>query len=88
MLVKTPGGSFKTQHLCPLVTLNLRGVDFPAQLIVMESDGVNVILGEDWLNRHNGIVYCSKNTVVLTSPTGEEIEVVTSLPRSEPTSMD
>ena len=65
-----------------------QGVDFPARLIVMKSEGVNVILGEDWLDRHNGVVYCSKKTVVLTSPTGEKIEVVTSLPRSETASMD
>jgi hypothetical protein len=29
-----------------------RGVDFVAKLIVLESKGIDVILGMDWLSKH------------------------------------
>ena len=88
MLVKSPGGNFESSHMCPSLKINIRGVDFPTQLMIMESDGIEVILGMNWLDKYKEVVHCSEKTVVLTSPTGERIEVVTSLPRSEPASMD
>ena len=35
--------------LCPKLNLKLRGVEFPANLIVLESYRIDVILGMDWL---------------------------------------
>src|SRR6266508_5585993 len=49
MIVSTPGGKMKTQKLCPKVSINIRGVDFPSSLIVLESNGLDIILGMDWL---------------------------------------
>jgi hypothetical protein len=47
MIVSSPGGDMPTRHLCPKVNLKIRGVDFVANLIVLESKGVDVILGMD-----------------------------------------
>jgi hypothetical protein len=48
MIVSSPGGDMPAWHLCPKVNLKIRGgVDFVANLIVLESKGINAILGMD-----------------------------------------
>jgi hypothetical protein len=47
MIVSSPGGDMPTRQLCPKVNLKIRGVDFVANLIVLESKGIDVILGMD-----------------------------------------
>jgi hypothetical protein len=47
-----------------------------ANLIVLESKGIDVILGMDWLSKHNGLIDCAKKTVRLTPSSGKELEYV------------
>jgi hypothetical protein len=47
MIVSSPGGDMPTRQLCPKVDLKIRGVDFITNLIVLESNGIDVILGMD-----------------------------------------
>jgi hypothetical protein len=44
MIVSFPGGDMPARQLCPKVNLKIRGVDFVANLIVLESKGIDVIL--------------------------------------------
>jgi hypothetical protein len=52
MIVSSPRGDMPVKQLCPKVNLKIRGVDFAANLIVLESKGIDVILGMDWLGKH------------------------------------
>jgi hypothetical protein len=52
------------------------GVDFLANLVVLKSWGIDVILGIDWLRSCDGVIQCRKKSVLLTSPQGERIEYV------------
>jgi hypothetical protein len=47
MVVSSPGGKIRTKHICPAVSITVRGVDFLANLIVLDSKGINIILGMD-----------------------------------------
>jgi hypothetical protein len=47
MIVSSPWGDMPAWQLCPKVNLKIRGVDFVAKLIVLESLGIGVILGMD-----------------------------------------
>jgi hypothetical protein len=47
MLVSLPGGEMRTKHICPIVSITIKGVDFLANLIVLDSNGINIILGMD-----------------------------------------
>jgi hypothetical protein len=48
MLVSSPGGEMRTKHICPTVSISIRGVDFPSNLILLDSKGIDIILGMDW----------------------------------------
>jgi hypothetical protein len=43
----------------------------------LESKGIGVILGIDWLSKHKVLIDCTKKSVKLTTPEGKEIEFVT-----------
>jgi hypothetical protein len=59
------------------VTLKMWGVNFVANLIVLESKGIDVILGMDWLSKHKVLIDCAKKSIKLTTPDGKEMEYVT-----------
>jgi hypothetical protein len=77
MIVSSPGGDMPARQLCPNVNLKIRGVDFVANLIVLESKGIDVILGMDWFGKHKVFIDCAKKSVKLTTPNGKELEYVT-----------
>jgi hypothetical protein len=58
------------------VNLKIRGVDFVANLIVLESMGIDVILGMDWLSKHEVVIVCAKKSIKLTTPDGKELEFI------------
>jgi hypothetical protein len=47
MLVSSPGGVMRTKHICPAISITIRGVDFLAILIILDSKGIDIILGMD-----------------------------------------
>ena len=45
MLGSSPGGDMKAAYTCPNVNLKIMGKDFCDNLIILESSGIDVILG-------------------------------------------
>jgi hypothetical protein len=76
MIVSSPGEDMPTRQLYSKVNLKIRGVDFIANLIVLESKGIDVIFGMDWLSKHKVIIECTKKSVKLTTPDRMELEFV------------
>jgi hypothetical protein len=62
--------------------VEIRGIAFPANLIVMGTQGIDVILGMNWLDKYQAVISCDKRTIKLVSPLGEE--VVTELVSPKP----
>jgi hypothetical protein len=76
MLVSSPGGEMRTKHICPAVSITIRGVDFPSNLILLESKGIDIILGMDWLCKYDGVIQCTRKAVKLTKKDGTSVEFV------------
>jgi hypothetical protein len=77
MIVSSLGGDMPARQLCQNVTLKIRGVYIVANLIVLESKGIDIILGMDWLSEHKVLIDCTKKSVKMTTPDGKEMEFVT-----------
>jgi hypothetical protein len=71
-----PGGDMPARQLCLKVNLKISGVDFIANLIVLESKGIDVILGMDWLSKRKVLVDCAKKSIKLTTLDGKELEYI------------
>jgi hypothetical protein len=76
LLVSSSGGDMKASHLCPQVNLKIMGVDFPSNLVILKSWGIDVILGMDWLRKYDGVIQCREKSVHLTGPQGDIIEFI------------
>jgi hypothetical protein len=76
LLVRSPGGNLKASHLCPQVNQKIVGVDFPSNLVVLESQGIDVILEMVWLKKYDGVIQCQDKSVHLISPQGDIIEFI------------
>jgi hypothetical protein len=50
MVVSSLRGDMPARQLCLKVNLKIRVVDFVANLVVLESKGIDVMLGMDWLS--------------------------------------
>jgi hypothetical protein len=48
MLVSSLGGEMRRKHICPAVSICIRGIDFPSNLILLDSKGIDTILGMDY----------------------------------------
>jgi hypothetical protein len=77
MIVSSLGGDMPVRQLCPKVNVKIRGVDFVTNLNVVESKGIDVILGMDWLSKYKVLIDCAKKSVKMTTPEGKEMEFIT-----------
>jgi hypothetical protein len=76
MLVQIPGSTTKTCLSCKGVPIVIQGELFEAELIVLGAQGLEVILGMDWMTKYQGIIDCARKAITLTSVEGFEVEYV------------
>jgi hypothetical protein len=77
MRVSSISGRTQTDRFCLSARVQIRGIEFPADLIVMgiRDATIDVILGMNWLTKYQAILSCDKRTVKLVSLSGEEVLV-------------
>jgi hypothetical protein len=76
MLVSSPGGEIRTKDICPSVSISIKGVDFPSNLILLHSKGIDIILGMDCLSKYDRVIQYTKKVVRLTKKDGTTVEFV------------
>jgi hypothetical protein len=80
MLVSSPGGQLRSHIFCPRVSVVIRGVEFSANLMVLDTKGIDVILGMETLARWGVRIDCAQRTVHLSAPDGQKVTVSASEP--------
>jgi hypothetical protein len=81
--VNLVGGKVQSDRICLNLRIEIRGIDFPASLVVMGTQGLDVVLGMNWLHRTQATVSCDKRTVKLVSPSRKEVVTKLYLPELE-----
>jgi hypothetical protein len=85
MRVSSIGGRTQTDRFYPSARVQIRGIEFHADLIVMGNHDatIDVILGMNWLTKYQASLSSDKRTTKLVSLSGEEVlvELVLSGPR-------
>lgn len=74
MLTHSPSSKMRTSSLCPNLSLEILGVPFPADLVVLHSQGLDVILGMDWLAKNQGRIDCANRSIMLTNEQGIQVK--------------
>jgi hypothetical protein len=84
MVTRTLGSDLLCHLKCYHVRIPLSGVVFLVDLAVLPSHGIDVILGMDWLTRHNGIISYADKTILLTDHQGKSVSCKAQPPTQDP----
>jgi hypothetical protein len=77
MIVSSHGGDMHARHVCSKVNILIGGgIEFLANLKDLELKGIDIIIGMNWLSKHNGLIDYAKTAVRLTPSSGKELEYV------------
>ena len=76
ILVSLPGAEHMASQGCFQMPLTIGRHVFPLDLIILESQGLDVTLGMDWLSMYGGNIDCASKTILLTTPEGRRIKYV------------
>jgi hypothetical protein len=71
--ISSPGGELVSKFGCRGLSLKIGAYSFPTSLIILESKGLDIILGMDWMTAYEGIIDCAKRVVTLTTPEKKRI---------------
>jgi hypothetical protein len=67
-MILTPGGNVITNQLVINAPLHLGGKVYKTHLIVLDGQGIDVILGMSWMRDHKALLDTASHTVLLDSP--------------------
>nr|XP_051229681.1 uncharacterized protein LOC127347546 [Lolium perenne] len=71
--VSSPGGEMTVNSGCHQLILEIGPYKFPTQLVILESQGLDVILGMDWMTTYRGVIDCVSRSITVTTPEGKKI---------------
>jgi hypothetical protein len=71
--VSSPGGELIVNAGCRDLDPEIRKHKFLANLVVLDSQGLDVILGMDWMTAFEGVIDCANKTITLTTPEKKRI---------------
>jgi hypothetical protein len=80
MLVQIPGSTTRAEWNCLAVPIQIHGIAFLANLIVLGIKGLEVVLGMNWMSSHQGVIDCAKKTIIVKSSTGSVVKHVSVKP--------
>ena len=73
LLVSTPSsGQVATSSVCVGCSMEVAGRRFNANLVCLPLEGLNVILGMDWLSNNHVIIDCGRRSLVFLEHEGLE----------------
>jgi hypothetical protein len=71
--VSSPGGELIVNAGCRDLIMEIGKYKFPTHLVVLDSRGLDVILGMDWMTTYGGVIDCVNRAITLTTPEGRRI---------------
>lgn len=72
-LIQSSGSVFQTNQICWDIKVEIQGVEFLVNLIVIDLEGLDVILGMDWLSKNHGQINCAQQSISVTSKNGKQV---------------
>jgi hypothetical protein len=80
MIVQIPGSQVRAHLSCEGVPVVIHGVSFQANLIILGTKGLDVVLGMDWMSKYQGHIDCTRKSITVTNSDGIQIEHIATMP--------
>jgi hypothetical protein len=79
MIVQIPGSQVRAHLSCEGVPVVIHGVSFQANLIILGTKGLDVVLGMDWMSKYQGHIDCARKSITVTNREGMQIEHIATM---------
>src|SRR5436189_605525 len=66
--IQSPGGRLLTHAIVRNLPLDLDGSTYLTSPLILHHQGIDLILGVDWMNQHGAVIDTSTRTVILNAP--------------------
>jgi hypothetical protein len=80
MIVQIPGSQVRADLSCEGVPVVIHRVYFQANLIILGTKGLDVVLGMDWMSKYQGHIDCARKSITMTNSDGIQIEHIATMP--------
>jgi hypothetical protein len=80
MIVQITGSQVRAHLTCEGVPIVIYGVSFQADLIILGTKGLDVVLGMDWMTKYQGHIDCAQKAISMTNSEGVQIEHIATMP--------
>ena len=71
--IELPDREIIARHFVNEVPILIEGATFCANLLILDKMGLDVILGMNWLGKHDGVIKCGPRTIDLLHPSGSRV---------------
>jgi hypothetical protein len=71
--IDSPGGEIISKHFVDKVPILIEGATFQVNLLILDKLGLDIILGMNWLGKHDGVIKCGPRTIDLLHPSGNRV---------------
>jgi hypothetical protein len=80
MIVQIPGSQVKAHLCCEGVPVVIHVAYFQANLIILGTKGLDVVLGMDWMSKYQGHIDCARKSITITNSEGIQVEHIATMP--------
>jgi hypothetical protein len=80
MILQILGSTAKTQLSCRNVPVEFHGVQFQTDLIILGTQGLDVVLGMAWISKYQGHIDSARKAITVTNSEGVQIEHIATMP--------
>ena len=70
MVIQTPRSSASAQTFCHNIPIDIQGETFLSDLVILGTQGIDIILGMNWLAKYHGRIDCARRAVAITTDQG------------------
>jgi hypothetical protein len=82
--IQSPGGILHTKEMVYQIPIKLVGHMFPTNMLVLQNQDIDVILGMNWLRQHGAVIDMLQRTIQLDSPNSKyKLLIQVSTPRKQ-----
>ncbi|XP_062208914.1 uncharacterized protein LOC133910586 [Phragmites australis] len=73
--IDAPSAILRTNCVVPLAEILIEGVQFSANLALLDTRGVDIILGMNWLAKKKSVIDCARRTITFNYMSGTQVHL-------------
>jgi len=72
-VIDAPGATLVSKEVVNLAQLEVSGLIFMVKFVVIDLEDLDVIIGMNWMTKHDGIIRCNPHSIELRHPSGKRV---------------